>query len=495
MQARTKYALFLAALFVLVLALRLSVSFANGNPSYESYFTLLQAEEIRETGTPRYHDALSYEGRDYVFNPAFYYLVAFLSLFFSPEVVVKVLPNVLLALLVPLVYLISHRLTNARAPSLFAAFFVGFSPIIFSTYINTAHPLTLGLPLLALAIYGLLAVEQQPKRALVFITLLALISPLAWLIVATFLLFSLILLAERLSMDVAYYETALFTGLLTFWWTLVIYKRALILHGFTILTGNLPLAVRAESFSDFTLLTMIVSVGAVPTALGLYAIYHASYVTRSRRLFLVTALGLATLLFAFLKLLPLTTTLLVLSLVFSILSAHGIFQFSLWLRKTRFEAFRTPLTLGVLLFFVLTSLLPAIVAGIQPLGGPSEDELATMRWLSTQEGAVVLASPKNGFLINAVAHKPYVADEAFLLVNRPDRILEDIDTIYTTPFTVSAVELLSKYGVTHILLGPLENARYSERSALTDDRDCFPILHKGAVTVVYGVACALEVQQ
>lgn len=495
MQLRTRYALFIIALTLLVFALRLSVSYANGSPSYESYFTLLQADEIRETGTPRFSDPYSYQGRRYVFNPIFYYFVAIISSFLPLAVVMKVLPNLCMALLVPLAYLIGHRMTNARAPSLFAALFAGLSPVLFSSYLNTAHPVSAALPLLAVALYGLLSVEQQPKRALAAFVLFTLLTPLAWLVVIALLFYSLILLAERMKVHAAYYETALVSALLAFWWTLVVYKRALTVHGFETLTGNLPAAARAASFSEFTLVAMLVAVGAVPMALGLYALYHALYETRSRHVFLVAALGLATLVAAFLQLVELRIALLVLSVVFALLSAYGLHQFSLWIRKTRFEGLRRPFTVVVALAFILTSVLPGIVAGVQPLNGPSENELEAMQWLSEQEGVVVLAAPKAGFLINAVAQQPYVADESYLLIPNPDMVLEDIDTIYTTPFSVSAVDLLTKYGVTHIVLGPLENARYPSIGALTADPDCFPLLYKGSVTLIYGNTCNVEAQR
>ncbi len=492
MHARTRSALIITALTIAVFALRLSVSIANGNPSYESYFALLQVDAIRETGLPRFADALSYEGRSYVFNPLFYYLLTAVSLLLPPVLAVKVVPNLLMAALIPLVYLISYRLTQSRTPSLIAAAFAGGTPIIFSSYCNTASPITLALPLLATSIYELLAVERHPRRALGALTILALASPLAWLAVATLVCYALILLGEQMKVRAAVYETALFAGVLTFWWTLLIYKRALQVHGLRTLTGNLPHATAAANFSSFSIAALIVTVGAVPGALGLAALYHAAHERRSKKLFLIVALGLSTLLFALLKLLSLTVALLILSLTFASLSSYGLQQLSVWLRKTRFEKLRTPLTALLLLFFVLTSLLPAIASGVQPLSGPSADEIKTLQWLAQQDGAVILAAPKNGFLINAVAHKPYVADEEYLLINNPEAIIEDIDTIYTTPFSVVATELLSKYGVTHILLSPVENERYDRLGAIAADRECFPLLHAGAVTVVYGVACTVE---
>jgi len=182
MKPSWKYGLLVGILTILLLVMRLIISFQMETPSYESYFTIVQMEEIAETGTPRFTDEFSYQGREYVFTSFFYYLMT-AGLFFGPPLLVaKVLPNILLALLIPIMYLLGHRLTGARWPGLISAVVVGFSPILFSSYVNTASPTTLALPLLGLALLGLLSVEERPVFAITSLIILLLVSPLAWLL-------------------------------------------------------------------------------------------------------------------------------------------------------------------------------------------------------------------------------------------------------------------------------------------------------------------------
>ena len=143
MEARTTYAIALTALTVLVFGLRLLVSFQVVQPGYESYFTLLQADTIRESALPRTHDPFSFGGRHYLILPLFYYLIALCTLALPELLVLKVLPNLLMAALVPLTYLIAHNLSRNRWVSIIAAFFAGFSPLLFTTGINNATPVTL----------------------------------------------------------------------------------------------------------------------------------------------------------------------------------------------------------------------------------------------------------------------------------------------------------------------------------------------------------------
>src|SRR3989344_738517 len=119
--------------------------------TYESYFHLRQVEHILETGLPFYQDPLSYGGRELAFLPFFHYLAALFSLFLPVNLVAKVLPNLLTALLVPITYLISKKITAHEVGSLIAAFITGFLPILYFT--NGFVVNTLFLPLIFIVLY------------------------------------------------------------------------------------------------------------------------------------------------------------------------------------------------------------------------------------------------------------------------------------------------------------------------------------------------------
>ncbi len=489
-----KYALAIAALFLVVLALRLVVSYQVAQPGYASYFTLAQADAIRATGHPRYEDPYSYEGRRYALNPVFYYVVAACTLILPKLLVVKLLPNLLLALLVPLVYLLSHGLTRSRGVSFAAAFFAGFAPILFTSFLNEAIPMSLALPVAAALLLALLDLEHHRTRALLLTALLALLSPIVWLFLAMYAAYALILTAERLRISAAYLELGLFTFFLAAWYTLITYKHAFQLYGFGILQGSLPTAARAAAFSEFTLLAMVLAMGIVPLALGSIALYHAAFEKRSRNVLLIASFGLVTLLLGAVSAIPLRQAFLLLSLSFIILAAPGLQILEGYIRKTRASAVY-PWAAGLLvLFFVFTSMLPGLAAGVYPQSSPTPSELQAMTWLRerTPPSSVVLGAPKSGYLLNYLAHRPYVVDEQYLLISNPDAVLSDVDTIYTTPSTVQAVELLGKHAVSYILVGPAENARYRQYGAVLSDKTCFPIVYQDPQVLILRRTCGLR---
>src|SRR3989344_6802331 len=120
-------------IFLAVLAIRLVLAFTIPEFTYESYFHLRQVEHILETGLPFYQDPLSYSGRELAFLPFFHYLAALFSLFVPVTLVAKVLPNLLTALLVPITYLISKKISEHETGSSIAAFIAGFLPILYFT--------------------------------------------------------------------------------------------------------------------------------------------------------------------------------------------------------------------------------------------------------------------------------------------------------------------------------------------------------------------------
>ena len=155
--------LVVVGIFLAVLLVRLVFAFMIPEFTYESYFHLRQVEHILKTGLPLYQDPLSYGGRELAFLPLFHYLAALFSLFLPVTLVAKILPNLLTALLVPITYLISKKVTEHETGSFVAAFIAGFLPILY--YTNGFVVNTLFLPLIFVVIYLYLNIEEGAKKS------------------------------------------------------------------------------------------------------------------------------------------------------------------------------------------------------------------------------------------------------------------------------------------------------------------------------------------
>src|SRR3989344_4905903 len=98
--------------FVITRAARLFFAFSIPTFTYESYFHLRQVEHITQTGLPLYQDALSYGGRSHAFLPFFPYAMAFFILFLPLETIARIIPNIFLASITIIVYLITKKITQ-----------------------------------------------------------------------------------------------------------------------------------------------------------------------------------------------------------------------------------------------------------------------------------------------------------------------------------------------------------------------------------------------
>lgn len=482
----------LIALFALVLALRLYVSFQVAEPGYRSYFTLIQADAIQETGTPRYHDAYSYGGRDYQFSAIFYYIIGGLLAVLPDVMALKVLPNIFMASMVPLTFLICYNITRNRKVALAGAFFSGFSPVLFSSFLNEASIESLSIPFVLLALYATLLLDEKPVLGLSLLAFVTLVTPYVWIAVAVYFAHILILAAEKMKLSGRILEAGLLLSLLSLWYSIIIYRDAFQLYGLGIFRAGYPVVVQQEAFTQLTLLGMIYAVGVVPLALGSLGIYFNTFEMRTRKTFLFIAFSLVTLCAAFLRVLPLQSILLLLSGGFAVLAAIGLHNVSTYLRKTWVSGMYPYILSGFLILFVLTSLLPSLAGGIYPQSSPTPKELAALSWLKnhSSNSTMIAAVPSMGFLINHVVQRPYVADEKYLLAPNVEQRLQAIDRLYTSPSQVLAVRQAQQYGVTHIFLGPQEHATYRQLGTFVDN-PCFPLLYDDFVRI-YGVNCTVR---
>jgi len=149
----------ISAIFVITLSVRLVLAFLLPHFTYESYFHLQQVGHITQTGLPLLDDPLSYGGRHHLFLPFFHYLTSLFSLALPLSFVAKILPNLFIAALTIITYLISRKITQNKTASLFSAGIAGFLPILFTTNRFTSEMLFL--PLIFVNIYTFLNINRK----------------------------------------------------------------------------------------------------------------------------------------------------------------------------------------------------------------------------------------------------------------------------------------------------------------------------------------------
>src|SRR3989344_7505497 len=241
-----KYAYWVLAIFLVTLATRLIIAFTIPNFTYDSYFHLRQVEEISSTGLPLYQDPLSYGGRTLRFLPFFHYFMALFDLVLPIELIVKILPNLLLATLTITVFFIGKKISGNDEASLFSAAIVGFLPILFFT--NTFSPLTLFLPLLFLNIYAFMNIKE-PNYIYLYIAsflLLSFTSSATFLLIVGFGIYLLLSFIEGKRTARSELELIIFSLFFFIWIQFIFFKNVLVKQGIAFIWQNIPAQIIQE---------------------------------------------------------------------------------------------------------------------------------------------------------------------------------------------------------------------------------------------------------
>ena len=494
-----KNTLILILIFAAVFIFRLILSFKSPVFSYDSYFHLRQIEHITTTGIPIMNDLLSYGGRTIIFMPLFHYILGFFNLFLPLTIVAKVLVNLFASSAVFAIYLITERITKKPNPALFAAFVAGFIPIFVFQTINKVTPLALAIPMMFFIIYFLMRINQKEYLYLflVFSTLLIFIHPISLLLIFGMIFYLILLKLEKFNQKRTELETILFMTFLVFWIYFIIFKKIFLLHGPAIIWQNIPPNISHLYFANIGIIEAVFGIGLVPFLLGIYMVYKYIFVIRNRQIYLLIGFIISTTILLWLRLISTELGLVLIGISFAILFGQFFNLFAKYIEKTRFTSFKFFIIIAFILLVVITSIIPSYYfANAAVRESVPEPTAKALQWLrhNKEDNKTIASSPKEGFLITAVANNPNIVDFNFILIEDVQERLDDLEIIYTSPYKTKAVELLNKYKVGYLLFTEQIKDQYNieEIRYVEEDKKCFELIYDKEETKIYQSLCEVE---
>jgi hypothetical protein len=486
----------LGAIFLLVLAFRLYFAFQTDTFSEDAYFVLRQVESITATGLPTYVDDLSFSGRTHIFPPFYYYFLSFFSLFIGPTLALKIIPNVLCSLLVIIMFFVSFRITKSRDASLFAAFASAFVPVFVGNTVLSASILSLVLPLIFYLIYCLMRIDENSflYQFLIFSFILAISSGLSFLFIFALLIYLILMKLEHGKQNVVEKEVILFVTLLTLWIDILLYKKAFLMHSYSLIWQNVPPQILSTYFVDIDLFVSLAGVGLLPLLFGVFAVYKYMFKEMNKQTYLLIAFSLSVALLLWLKLITFSVGLVFLGMILIPLFGQSIALVFVYLEKTKIASCATYFWAGVIVLFVFTSVFSTFVTAHKTVDESiSDDEISALVWLreNSQQNSVILSTIPGGNLVSSVALRKNVADNDFVLVKNSAAVYEDVEKMFSSFFKSQAIELLDKYRVDYIYFTPRakELFKISEINYIRDD--CFELVYNSTVQV-YHSKCQLK---
>lgn len=488
----SKYTYWLLGIFLLTLTIRLLISFSIPNFTYDSYFHLRQIEHITETGLPLYNDPLSYGGRQHIFLPVFHYVLAFFNLFLPLEIAAKIIPNILVALLAILAYLIAKKITNHEPAALLSAFIAGFLPILFTP--NSLHPLALFFPLVFLNIYAFLHLAEK-KFLYLFLAsfiVLSFTSSATSLLIIGYIVYGILSFIELKPLPKIEKEYIIFTLFFFVWSQFLFFKNTLLSQGIQFIWRNVPPQILSTYFPAISIPQAIVAVGIIPFVVGIIIAYRSLFQLRDRRLLFLLSLVISTTLLTWLKLIEFRFSLAFFGMILAIFVASFYAQSSGYLEKTTLPFLKKNYFLIITLVLLLSTAWPAVSQALQqPM--PEAEETAAFQWLkeNVPGNSTVAALVEEGHLITYYGEQKNIMDGQYALAKDVSSRFADMQLLYTTVFQTQAFEIMDKYGVEYLLLTPHAQQKYGLAGFKYYNQKCFQRVY-GAETRIYHIRCSLQ---
>jgi len=499
MNKRTAYYL-LGGIFILTLAIRLY--YAYQTPYFTddgAYFVIRQVENIRNTGLPLYRDPLSFGGRTLLFNPIYYYILAFFNLFMPLSAVGKIIPNLFASCLVFITYLIALDLSKNQKIALFTSFISSFVPVFFGNTFNNLSIYNLGIPLIFFMLYCLIKVRNDKNYVSYFMISLFFLShlhPSSLIFVIGLIFYYILVKVDKLKQDNAEFELIIFLVFFILWSQFIIYKKALLYYGLGAVWQNIPVQILSQYFSEITILGALYEIGFVPLIFGSYIIYKYVTKKKSSKMYMVIGFVLSVFLMLWLKLMPLEIGLIFLGYLLVLLFSRFLQNFFEYVQRTKFHYLESIILLFFIIILIFTSIIPSINIAKQNLEKSyTSSEIEALEWIehNTNPNSTIVASSKEGHIINAVAKRKNVIDSKFFLIDNINTRFDDTKTIYKTFFETEALPLLNKYNIDYIYLSQKTKKEFNIKTIrYIKDSDCFNRVFVNKDVTVYKVLCSIS---
>ncbi|MFW6449946.1 MAG: hypothetical protein ACOCZ6_02730 [Nanoarchaeota archaeon] len=492
-----RYVLFLVLLFILVFSLR--IYFALQNPYFsedEAYFTLRQVEHIKDTGMPIYEDNLSYGGRDYRFLPAYHYIIAVFSLFMPATIALKIVPNLLATSIIIPVYLLINHITKSKKIGLLGAGLASFVPIYIYETINSATVYTLTLPIILTVMYLFLKINftKSPKWFIIFFIILLLTHPSALLLVLGLLLYLLFAWTEGLDVKRSEIELALFSLFLSVLFYIFFFRDALILHGPSIIFGNIPDKIMNNYFAGVELAETIFYIGIIPAFAAIFVSFLYFSKRKKKSVYLPMSSCFVIVFMLVAKVIPVILGLTYLSIMCTILFGEFFAFISEYLKKTRSILIKWSAYLIIFIMLVTTSLVPSYFAAATVSEEKGERELiTTLQALEplVSSNTTIAAAPENGHLLTYYTKSKNVLDSNYLFIKNLNEKYNNLEALYTSAVASKALEIMEIYDITYIILDKRAREEYNVTKLSYANERCFPQILEYNNTKVYMKKCTL----
>jgi hypothetical protein len=369
-----------------------------------------------------------------------------------------------------------------------------FIPVFFESTINNGSPYALLIPVLLFAIYSFMHSEEGHLHAASFIAssiILPLIHPSAIILTITIIIYLILIKLEKFKTTINEKKLLLFS-LISPIILVVLFYKAIDLHGLGVVSANLPIQIISNFFAQTSIIEAVYKIGLLTVFYGTYAVSKNIDRLTKHNTFIFAFISTAAILL-WIRKIELNIGLSLLGIGLTIIIATKYQSLINYIQKTKLPSYKWGLSISTLLAFLLTALAPSyFILNDVAHEAPSTSDVAVLAWLKDKapEGSVVAAAVKDGNFITGFAGKKDIIDTNFMMKTDAQQRYDDVVKIFETS---SAVDILGKYNVDYVFISQNVLEDYDlKQPAFYNDSTCFKPIIKGASSL-YQVTCIKRV--
>ena len=477
----------LIVIFLIVLFIKLIISFQTQTLNQGSYFHLQQAKDILITGAP----AMQNYFYDNAAIPIVDYILAFFGIFINLQIAAKIIIAVVLSSITILIYHITLELTRDKKASLLAAFFSGFIPIIFKSLTNNFSSTGISLFMYLLTILFFTKSMNNQKfirHFIVSLIILILISPLSLILIATFIVYFIMLSAEKMKIFMSEVETFIFSLILGGWIYVIIYKQAIMEKGFLFFLH--PVVSNTQKLIGIESLSLI---GIIPILLGIIGIYYIITKKPNRRVIFILSFIITSVIFLIFNIVEQNFTLALIGLGLTICSAIALKEF-----KSFFEMSKTPKAYTILLYiilliFIITSMIPSITNSlIETHSSLTEKDINALSWAkeNIEKESIIISVVDEIYAVSYFSGMKNILDSNNQNINFRSKI-EDNNKFFSLTLSAEQIRILSLYKIDYIFLSEKSFQELKESQKLNFESKCYDKVYDDG-SKIYKRLCTIE---
>ncbi|MGB9748269.1 MAG: hypothetical protein ACP5OZ_01585 [Candidatus Woesearchaeota archaeon] len=480
--------LFLAALFVCSLFLRIYFARSIYFPDDGSYFHLRQIAYISKKFFPFFYDELSYSGRMVVILPVFDYIMAMLNKFIPEKINYFYTTKIISSLICVVVFLITKSFFRNNSAALFSATGVCFLPLLFGETLHSATPLSFTIILMLLLTYSFIRIKKRESLLpyIAFFLSALFTSTLTLVFIVGIWIFLIFSYTENLENKNRYFELGVFSTSLAIWTYLIVFKEALSINGAAVFWQGMPELFARNALSSLNIRIITYSIGSVSFLAGLYIITKYLFKKKNDFFYIAFSIVLASILLIFLNLISVKNGLIIIGINISMLSGFFVLEFQEFIKKTNFAKLKNFMLFFIFGVLILNNILLCISYSNENIKNfPGREEVMAMEYLkeNSEKDSAVLSKIKYGNLITYYAKRKNVIDNNFLLVNDAQTRYYDVERFYKTIYAVDAIKIMNKYNAKYFIVD-------NEIPKYLNDEECFKLIYNNTIKV-YKLSCTV----